>query len=67
VVLSGDCTHNAENFCCRRVPQFNADKAATIQSIDKVAALLSAEGATLWINHDIVQSETLLHAPRYIV
>ncbi len=67
VLLSGDIAHNRSNFCCRRIPAFNADKEATAQSMEKVEALLAAEGATMWTNHDIVQGETLPHAPEYIV
>jgi glyoxylase-like metal-dependent hydrolase (beta-lactamase superfamily II) len=66
VLLSGDIAHNRSNFCCRRIPAFNADKEATVRSMEKVEALLSAEGATMWINHDIVESETLPHAPAFI-
>lgn len=63
VVLSGDGAHNRENFQFRRVPSFNADHRATISSMEKVDALLKAEQAAFWINHDTRQSETLPHAP----
>ena len=66
VVLSGDFAHNCENFRCRRVPAFNADPAETIASMEKVEALLRAERAIMWVNHDRVQSESLPHAPRWI-
>ena len=66
VLLSGDIAHNQSNYQCRCVPSFNADRLATIASMEKVSALLRAEGATLWINHDIAQNETLPHAPRWI-
>jgi N-acyl homoserine lactone hydrolase len=67
MLLSGDVAHNRENFRCRRVPSFNADHAATIASMEKVETLLRTEKATMWVNHDTAQSETLPHAPRWIV
>jgi glyoxylase-like metal-dependent hydrolase (beta-lactamase superfamily II) len=67
VLLSGDVAHNYDNFNCRRVPSFNADHKATIASMEKVDALLRTEGAIMWVNHDTAQSETLPHAPEWIV
>jgi glyoxylase-like metal-dependent hydrolase (beta-lactamase superfamily II) len=67
VLLSGDAAHNRENFRHRRVPIFNADKPATIASMEKIDALLHAENANMWINHDTAQSGTLPHAPNWIV
>lgn len=66
VLLSGDVAHSRSNYCCRHVPSFNFDRHATIASMQKVDAILRTEGATLWINHDIAQSEALPHAPRWI-
>ncbi len=63
VVLSGDVAHFQENFRHRRVPSFNADHAQTLRSMDRIDALLQAEGAVLWINHDAGQSATIPHAP----
>ena len=63
VLLSGDMAHNRENFALRRVPSFNADREATVESMEKVAALMRDEGAALWINHDKAQSDALPHAP----
>jgi glyoxylase-like metal-dependent hydrolase (beta-lactamase superfamily II) len=66
VLLSADVAHNRDNFVHRRVPAFNADQEASRASMDKVDALLRAEGATMWVNHDTAQSEKLPHAPRWI-
>jgi N-acyl homoserine lactone hydrolase len=66
VLLSGDVAHNRENFARRRVPAFNADRTASVASMDKVAALLDAEGARMWVNHDTAQSAGLPHAPAWI-
>ena len=67
VLLSGDVAHNRENFRLRRVPSFNADQRATTASMDKVEELLRAEQATMWVNHDTAQSDSLPHAPTWIV
>lgn len=66
VLLSADVAHNHDNFAHRRVPVFNADQQASVASMDKVEALLRAQGATMWVNHDTAQSETLPHAPWWI-
>ena len=65
VVLSGDVAHFRENFDMRRVPGFNFDIEQSRQSMDKVDAIVKAEHAQLWINHDAAQSATLAHSPRF--
>jgi len=55
--------HFRDNFEARRAPSFNFDRDQSLQSIDKVAAILKSERAQLWINHDSAQSATILHAP----
>jgi N-acyl homoserine lactone hydrolase len=66
VLLSGDVAHNRRNFQCRCVPSFNVDKLQSIASMNKVDELLESEGATLFVNHDVVQNGTLSHAPQWI-
>jgi N-acyl homoserine lactone hydrolase len=66
VVLSGDVAHFQENFDNRRVPGFNFNVEQSKLSIDKLAAVVKAEHAQLWINHDSVQSAKIVHAPKYI-
>lgn len=66
VVLSGDLVHFRANFEARRTPSFNFNQEQSLQSIDKVAALLKAEHGQLWINHDSAQSATIPHAPQYV-
>lgn len=66
VLPSGDIAHNRTNYRCCCVPSFNADKLATVASIEKVDALLREERATLWINHDIEENAALPHAPAWI-
>lgn len=66
VVLSGDVAHFEENFVNRRVPEFNFSIEQSRQSMDKIDAVLKAEHAQLWINHDAGQSATIAHAPKFI-
>jgi N-acyl homoserine lactone hydrolase len=66
VVLSGDVAHFEENFVNRRVPGFNFNIEQSRQSMDKIAAIVKAEHAQLWINHDSKQSATIVHAPQFI-
>jgi glyoxylase-like metal-dependent hydrolase (beta-lactamase superfamily II) len=66
VVLSGDVAHFQENFAARRVPGFNFDAAQSRQSMDKIDAIVAAERAQLWINHDAKQSATIPHAPQFV-
>jgi len=66
VVLSGDVAHFQENFAERRVPGFNFDKAQSLESMAKIARIVEAEHAQLWINHDAKQSATIAHAPQFV-
>lgn len=63
VVLSGDMVHFEENWVNRRIPARNFNKEQTVQSMEKVAALLARENAQLWINHDKAQSAAIPKAP----
>jgi N-acyl homoserine lactone hydrolase len=65
VMLSGDLYHFRESRALRRVPKFNYDAATSLQSIDKVEALLKETGATLWIEHDEALADTLKKAPEF--
>lgn len=66
VVLSGDMVHFRENWENRRVPAGNYDRELSLRSMEKVAGILSAENATLWINHDKSQSAGIPKAPAYV-
>lgn len=65
VVLSGDMYHFRLSRQDRRVPVFNTDADATRDSMAKLEALLDAEGAELWIEHDQALADTLRLAPSY--
>jgi N-acyl homoserine lactone hydrolase len=65
IILSGDVAHFSANFCCRRVPAFNADHHASRRSIERIEALVQSQNAQLWINHDPDQSATIAHSPSW--
>ena len=66
VLLSGDAVHFRENWENRRVPARNFSKEQSLASMEKLAAILDREHATLWINHDKPQTDTLPHAPDFV-
>ena len=64
VILSGDVVHFQTNFENRYVPANNWSKQASLQSMDKIAAIIAKEHAELWINHDQPQSDAQKKLPR---
>ena len=52
VVLSGDLYHFQFSRANRVVPLFNVDAERTLQSMDKVEALVAMTGADFWLQHD---------------
>jgi glyoxylase-like metal-dependent hydrolase (beta-lactamase superfamily II) len=65
VVLSGDLYHFAISRQDRRVPEFNVDRDMTLESMDRVEALVEETGATFWIEHELAFFEQLNKAPAY--
>jgi N-acyl homoserine lactone hydrolase len=65
VILSGDVVHFQSNWDNRRVPSFNADKALSVASMEKVARIMKEKHAQLWINHDKPSSDACRHAPEF--
>jgi len=65
LVLSGDAVHFQANWDHRRVPANNVDQEQTKASMERIAGILAQEKATLWINHDKAQRDTLTVAPSY--
>jgi glyoxylase-like metal-dependent hydrolase (beta-lactamase superfamily II) len=65
LVLSGDAVHFKSNWDNRGVPSGNFSKEQTLASMEKLDGVLKKEHATLWINHDKVQRDTLKMAPGY--
>ena len=65
LILSGDLYHFEASRLLRRTPDFNFDKNQTLQSMDKVEALIEDTGATFWIEHNKALADTLTLAPAY--
>jgi N-acyl homoserine lactone hydrolase len=65
VLLSGDAVHFKANFEARGVPGGNTDKAQTLASMSRMADLMTAQKAQLWINHDKQQRETMKLSPEF--
>ena len=65
LVLSGDAVHFQANWDNRRVPSTNSDQEQTKASMEHIAGILAQEKATLWINHDKAQRDSLTMAPRF--
>lgn len=63
VLLSGDLWHFEVSRRLRAVPEFNTDPTGSRASMDKIEALLVAEGATLWLEHALEFHDTLRPAP----
>jgi glyoxylase-like metal-dependent hydrolase (beta-lactamase superfamily II) len=66
ILLSADVAHDRYNMEHRCVPTMNCDPAQSRTSMERVDALVQEERAQLWLNHDIVQSATIPHAPAYL-
>ena len=49
----------------RRVPSNNVDQEQTKASMERLAGILAQEKATLWINHDKAQRDSLKMAPAF--
>ena len=65
LMLSADVAHFKTNLDHRLVPKLNSDEQQSRESMDRLEAIVHAEGATLWLNHDIAQNAAIPHAPHY--
>jgi len=65
LLLSGDAVHFQSNWENRRVPALNIGQEQTRASMQRMADILAKEKATLWINHDKAQRDTLRMVPEY--
>ena len=65
VVLSGDLYHFQFSRVNRVVPLFNVDAERTLQSMDKVEALVTMTGADFWLQHDASLFESQQKAPGF--
>lgn len=65
LILSGDLYHFVESRELRRVPTFNTDREQSLDSIDKIEALIEETNATFWIEHNLELANSLNLAPAY--
>jgi N-acyl homoserine lactone hydrolase len=65
IILSGDVVHSEENFEKNVVPSLNTDKAQSIASMRKISKMIATCKATLFINHDKKQTDTLKLLPAF--
>jgi N-acyl homoserine lactone hydrolase len=65
ILLSGDVAHLQENFEKDIVPSLNTDKAASIASMERIKQLVATYKATLFINHDKRQADSLKLLPAF--
>jgi len=63
IFISGDLAHSRENWTRRTVPALNVDAEQTKHSLHDAAALIAAERAQLWVQHDLEQQAELRYAP----
>jgi N-acyl homoserine lactone hydrolase len=65
IILSGDVAHLEENFQKDIVPSLNTDKAASIASMERIRRMIATYKATMFINHDKSQTDTLKLIPAF--
>lgn len=65
IVLSGDLYHFTKNREVKGVPSFNADRDQTLLSMEVIEAFIVEKKATLWIQHDYDQNQTIAHSPEF--
>ena len=65
IVLSGDAVHFQDNWTHKRVPSMNVNRDQSLASLQRLATVLEEKKATLWINHDKPQSDSLRYAPAF--
>ena len=63
LLLSGDAVHFKSNWDNRGVPAGNTGQDQTKASMQKMADIMAKEKATLWINHDKAQRDSLKMSP----
>jgi glyoxylase-like metal-dependent hydrolase (beta-lactamase superfamily II) len=65
IILSGDVAHSKRNLERNVVPSLNTDAPQSIASMERVRQLLATYRATLFINHDKTQADTLKLLPAF--
>jgi N-acyl homoserine lactone hydrolase len=65
IILSGDVAHSAENLQNDVVPALNTDRAQSIASMEEIKRIIAKYKATIFINHDKAQTDTLKLLPAF--
>ena len=65
IILSGDVVHLEENLESDTVPSLNTDRAASIDSMERIKRIIATYKAKLFINHDKAESDTLKLLPEF--
>jgi len=65
IILSGDVVHLEENFRKDVVPALNTNKAESIASMERIKLMITTYKATLFINHDKKQTDSLKLLPAF--
>lgn len=65
IILSGDVAHTKANLDNDVVPTLNTDKAESIASMEEIKRLIATYKATIFINHDKKQTDTLKLLPAF--
>ncbi len=63
--IIGDLYHFRASRKLKRTPVFNTDAEQTLRSMEKIEGMVAADGATLWIEHDLALARTLNLAPAF--
>ena len=66
VILSGDLAHTHANYDQRRVPSFNASRADSLASLDRVHAIAKRLKARVVVQHDPKDFAALPRFPAYL-
>jgi glyoxylase-like metal-dependent hydrolase (beta-lactamase superfamily II) len=66
VILSGDLYHLRTNRIFKRVPVFNADRADTLASMNRIEAIIKNTHARLIVQHDPRDFQALPKPPAYL-
>jgi N-acyl homoserine lactone hydrolase len=65
VLLSGDSVHSRANWDGHRAPERNFSVPQSLASLDRMAAVLKADNAQLWIGHEASEVPLRKYAPGF--
>ena len=65
ILFTGDAVHFRENWDFRRVPSFNTNREQSLQSMERLAAILASTKAQFWIHHDKAQNDSQKKSPAF--